>query len=147
MCRDELGRYWNCSGCPDGEVEQLGCTVVPSRIIRRAGCKRGRSNFDWIHRSKLALPWRCLFNCPHQCTLCYDSEYINPVDGGWPEWLWSRNSTTFSDDDVERLRDEISREAMRNRQTEESKIVRENEPDLPARALPGYLILVKEKTR
>lgn len=147
LCRNKLGRYWNCSGCPDGEVEQLGCTVVPSRIIRRAGCKRGRSNFDWIHKSNHALPWRCLFNCPHQCTLRYDSEYINPVDGGWPEWLWSRNSTTFSDDDVVSLRGEISRREMWTRPMEGSAIERENVPDLPTRDLPGYVILVKETIR
>ena len=147
VCRDELGSFWNCLGCPDEEVEQLGCTVVPSRIIRRAGCKRGRSNFDWIHKSKVALPWRCLFDCPHHCTLRYDSEYNRPVDGGWPDWLWSQDGTTFSDDDVERLRDEISREAMRKRQTEGSKFEREHEPDVPTRERPRHLILVKEKAR
>ena len=144
VCRDELGRYWNCNGCPDGEVEQLGCTVVPTRIIQSAGCKRGRSNFDWIHKSNLALPWRCLFNCPHQCTLRYDSEYINPVDGGWPEWLWTRNSTTFSDDDVEELRREISRRESSERQLGKPTDAIEDEFVAPARELPGYLILVKE---
>ena len=147
VCRDELVRYWNCRGSPNEEVEQLGCTVVPSWIIRRAVCKRGRSNFEWIHKSNLALPWRCLFNCPNQCTQGYDNGYIRPVDGGWPEWLWSRNSTTFSDADVVRLRGEISRRAMGKRQLVKSVIERKNEPDLPTRELPGYLILVKEKTR
>ncbi len=147
VCRDELVRYWNCRGSPNEEVEQLGCTVVPSWVIRRAVCKRGRSNFDWIHKSNLALPWRCLFNCPCRCTLRYDCEYIRPVDGGWPEWLWSRNSTTFSNGDVERLRGEISRRAMWNPQSEESEIVRVDESDAPTRELPGYLILIQEKTR
>ena len=147
VCRDELGRYWNCRGCPDEEVEQLGCTVVPSWIIRRAVRKRGRSNFEWIHKSNLALPWRCLFNCPNQCTQRYRGEYIKPVDGGWPDWLWSRNSTTFSDDDVARLRGEISRQALSNRQLEDPVIERENGSGVPTRALPGHLILVKEKAR
>ena len=147
VCRDELGSFWNCLGCPDEEVEQLGCTVVPSRIIRRAGCKRGRSNFDWIHRSKLALPWRCLFNCPHQCTLRFGCEYIEPVDGGWPEWLWARKSTTFTDDDVTRLCGEISRRAKEKRQFEGSLFQRDNEPDEATHELPRHLVLVKEKPR
>lgn len=144
VCRDDLGSYWNCRGCPDEDVEQLGCTVVPSRIIQRAGCKRGRSNFDWIHKSNLALPWRCLFNCPHQCTLRCDSEYNIPVDGGWPYWLWCQGGTTFSDDDVEKLRDEI---AMSNPQIDEHVNARVDESEAPTHELPGYVLLVKEKTR
>ena len=147
VCWDDLQPYWHCRERLNEDMEQLGCTVVPSRIIRSAICKRGRSNFEWIHRSNHVLPWRCLFNCPHQCTQRFDSEYIKPVDGGWPDWLWSRNSTTFSDADVARLRGEISRRAMRKRQLAESVIERKNEPDLPTRALPRHLILVKEKTR
>ncbi len=144
VCRDELGSYWNCSGRLDEDVEQLGCTVVPSWTIRRAGCKRGRSNFDWIHKSNLALPWRCLFNCPHQCTLRYDSEYNKPVDGGWPYWLWSQGGTTFSDDDVERLRKEILRRARSVKQMDEPAGAIRDESYAPAHELPGYLILVKE---
>ena len=147
VCRDDLGSYWNCRGCPDEDVEQLGCTVVPSRIIQRAGCKRGRSNFDWIHKSNLALPWRCLFNCPHQCALRYDSEYIKPVDGGWPEWLWSRNSMTFSDEDVAILRNSISPRTMRKRQLDELAYAGVVESEAPTHELPGYQILVKEKIR
>ena len=147
VCRDELGSYWNCRGRPDEEVEQLGCTVVPSRIIRRSGCKRGRSNFDWIHKSKLALPWRCLFNCPHQCALRYDSEYIKPVDGGWPYWLWSQDGTTFSGKDVAKLRNSISRGTMQKRQLDELAYAGVVESEAPTHELPGYQILVKENNR
>ena len=142
VCRDELQPYWHCHERRNVDIEQLGCTVVPSRIIRHAIFKRGRRNFDWIHKSCAVLPWRCLFNCPHQCTQRYDSEYIKPVDGGWPDWLWSRNSTTFSDEDVKRLQREIRRH-------DEQEFTPHIEDKLVERSdeIPGYLILVKETKR
>ncbi len=146
VCWDDLQPYWHCRERLNVDIEQLGCTVVPSRIIRRAICKRGRRNFEWIHRSNHVLPWRCLFNCPHQCTQRYDSEYIEPVDGGWPDWLWSRNSTTFSDEDVDRLREEISNREISRRKLEQSDIPDGFGHTDEIGELPSYLILVKEKT-
>lgn len=147
VCGDDLQPYWHCRGCLGEDMEQLGCSVAPIRIIRQAvQKKRGRRNFDWIHKSCAVLPWRCLFNCPHQCTQRYDSEYIKPVDGGWPDWLWSRNSTTFSDEDVDRLREEISKREISRRKLEQSDIPDGFGHTDEIGELPGYLILVKEKT-
>lgn len=58
--------------------------------------------------------------------------------------LYLYYSTTFSDEDVTRLRGEISRRTMREQRSEDSIIERQNEPDVPTRGLHGYLILVKE---
>ena len=54
--------YWHCCQCLD--ERQLGCTLVPSWTIRQAISNHGCRNFDWIHTSCNALPWRCLFDCP-----------------------------------------------------------------------------------
>ena len=177
--REKIPPFWHC--CQFLDERQMGCTLVPSWVIREAISKRGHRNFNSIHSSCAALPWRCLFNCPegrshrmlpaarrslsrirkslressaHTRTELplddaqnYDWVSFDPVEGGWPEWLWSRNSTTFSDDDVARLRGEISRRAMAKRQLVGSEIERKDETDLPTRELPGYLILVKETTR
>ena len=62
--RDDIRPYWHCCRCPD--ERQLGCTLVPSWIIHRAITTRGRRNFDSIHTSCAALPWRCLFDCPQE---------------------------------------------------------------------------------
>ena len=148
VCGDDLQPYWHCGGHPDEDHEQLGCSVVPTWIIRRAvEKKRGRRNFDWIHKSGAALPWRCLFYCSHQCTQRYDSEYLEPVDGGWPDWLWSRNSTTFSDEDVKRLREEISNGEISRRKLEQSDIPDGFGHTDEIGELPGYFILVKETRR
>ncbi len=142
VCWDDLQPCWHCRERFSVDIEQLGCTVVPSRIIRRAICKRGRRNFDWIHKSCAALPWRCLFDCPHQCTQRYDCEYLEPVYGGWPDWLWSRNSTTFSDEDVERLQREIRRHDVQAFTPHIKDKLMEHSDEIP-----GYLILVKETRR
>ena len=70
----------------------------------------------------------------------YDWVRFEPVDGGWPKWLWSRDDATLSDDDVDRLRDEIRRK---------SKVVENTEApalDFPRQGLPRHLLLVKEVT-
>ena len=70
----------------------------------------------------------------------YDWVTFEPVKGGWPQWLWSRDDAALSDDDVDRLRDEIRRK---------SKVVDNTEApalDFPRQGLPRYLLLVKEET-
>ena len=152
--RDEIQPYWHCCQCPD--ERQLGCTLVPSWNIRRAISMRGHRNFDSIHTSSCAaLPWRCLFNCPqgrsHQLLPAarrslsflpsdderkYDWVRFQPVDGGWPEWLWSRDdATTLSDKDVKRLQQDSGVFATAEARTSNFR----------AGELPGYFILVKER--
>ena len=121
--RHKIQPYWHCCGCPD--ERQLGCTLVPSWNIRRAISMRGHRNFDSIHASCAALPWRCLFDCPqgrsHRLLSAarrslsflpsddaqnYTWVRFESVDDGWPEWLWSRDDGTLLYKDVERLRRE-----------------------------------------
>ena len=53
---------WHCN--PSLDPKQLGCSVTPSRIIRKALAKRGGRMFSSIHSSPETLPWRCLVKCP-----------------------------------------------------------------------------------
>lgn len=45
-------------------VEQFGCSVTPSRVIREALAIRGAKSFSKIHAKFQTLPWRCLVCCP-----------------------------------------------------------------------------------
>jgi hypothetical protein len=53
---------WNCSLSP--ELEQLGCSVTPSFVVRKAIAKHGARNFTHMHSQQETLPWRCLLRCP-----------------------------------------------------------------------------------
>ena len=51
----------HCQQCgKSNAVEQLGCTLAPSWIIRQIVRRRKRS-FDDIHRHDEVGPWRCIF--------------------------------------------------------------------------------------
>ena len=41
-------------------VEQQGCTITPSRLVRLALSTRGARNFRWLHGKKPTTLWRCL---------------------------------------------------------------------------------------
>lgn len=53
--------YWHC--CKVLDIEQLGCTLVPSWKIKRAINERGQRKFTAIHASANVRPWRCVFDC------------------------------------------------------------------------------------
>jgi len=53
---------WSCN--LDEEMEQLGCSVTPSALVRKALGVHGARNFTWMHKSSSTLPWRCLVRCP-----------------------------------------------------------------------------------
>lgn len=53
---------WNCSLSP--ELEQLGCSITPSCVVRAAIAKYGAKNFTYMHSQPETLPWRCLLRCP-----------------------------------------------------------------------------------
>lgn len=61
--------YWHCN--LDVDAPQLGCSVVPLRVIEEAKAKRAkkgqpsRKSFWHLHSSPHALPWRCLVRCGH----------------------------------------------------------------------------------
>ncbi len=59
----DVNRYWHCCENLNNNKGQLGCTIVPSWNFRQAFDDYRRKNFDWIHKSPCALPWRCLFDC------------------------------------------------------------------------------------
>ena len=66
---------------------------------------------------------------------------FEPIEGGWPDLLWSRDDTTLSDDDVDTLRHEISR-----RESELSGTMEARPTDFASGELPKNLLLVKEET-
>ena len=116
---------WHC--CQAQKSDQLGCTLVPSWLVRLAIQTRGWRNFPMIHGPSPALPWRCLFDCPkarpdrqlyrlrhgfgqppHVPPLrdqagAYEwLDEVGPVGGAWPDWLWSQDES-LSLSDIERL--------------------------------------------
>lgn len=58
-----LNHYWHC--CRSLDIEQLGCTLVPSWRIDHAIRRRGQRTFTAIHASSQSRPWRCAFDCDH----------------------------------------------------------------------------------
>ncbi len=163
----KVERFWHCCRFPD--ERQLGCTLTPSWKIRQAISTPRRRSFACLHETRGTLPWRCLFDCPqrhsrrllpaaHRSLSVFheafppsgDEERYNwvrfePVDGAWPEWLWSRDDAMLSDEDFERLRDEI---AQRRKLRQDSELFITGEagmPDGPPEEFePRQLILVKE---
>jgi hypothetical protein len=45
-------------------VEQLGCSVTPSHVVRMALATRGARCFDYLHRQPETQPWRVLISEP-----------------------------------------------------------------------------------
>ena len=60
---DNPNNYWHC--CKSLDIEQLGCTLVPSWRIDRALSQRGQRTFPAIHATGPSRPWRCVFDCDH----------------------------------------------------------------------------------
>jgi len=54
--------YWQCN--LDFELEQLGCTVAPAKVVKQALSAWGGRTFQAIHSEPGVLPWRCLVYCP-----------------------------------------------------------------------------------
>jgi hypothetical protein len=66
---------WNCN--LPLEVEQLGCSVTPSSIVRAAIATHGARNFTHIHSQQETLPWRCILRCPN---------FVSKAARGHPGW-------------------------------------------------------------
>ena len=171
---ENIPPFWHC--CQFLDERQMGCTLVPSWVIREAISKRGHRNFNSIHTSCAALPWRCLFDCPEgrshrmlpaarrslsmfrmslresiaashadspmEDAQNYDWVSFDPVEGGWPDWLWSRDDGTISVEDIRRIRAGIS-----SQDAKVSEQVRRGMSGSPSAALPRHFILMQEKTR
>ena len=53
------------SGCPKYiDIKELGCSVTPSKTVRKALNTRGARTFQWFHNRQETLPWSCLVRCP-----------------------------------------------------------------------------------
>ena len=61
---------WSC--CLPNDQEQLGCSVTPASVIRKAIETRGGRSFIEIQSNSQTLPWRCLVRCAsagsHSCS-------------------------------------------------------------------------------
>lgn len=56
-------KHWHCCQTPF-ERDQMGCTITPSSVVRKTLSIRGSKNFDYIHKNRRSVPWRCLALCP-----------------------------------------------------------------------------------
>ena len=102
----DLEDFWHC--CSNYDESQLGCTLVPSWIIRDAVWFRCRK-FEIMHTPPEALPWRCLLDCPEwerrlgsggelaplhiiergsRGTSLPDWLNVEPTEGAWPTELF-----------------------------------------------------------
>ncbi|WP_162628755.1 DUF6615 family protein [Marinobacter bohaiensis] len=57
----QLKGHWHCTYPP--ELEQMGCTIVPLRIVKQAHKPRKPKSFKDLHKDSSAKPWQCLL-CP-----------------------------------------------------------------------------------
>ena len=56
-------QHWHCCQRPF-QIEELGCTITPSRNIQKAIDSQGMKNFGFIHSQPDTVPLRCLISCP-----------------------------------------------------------------------------------
>ena len=70
-------RHWHC--CRTYDIEQLGCTLVPSWRIREAIESRGGRTFSKIHDCRFARPWRCVFDCDKPIEQVHSLALSQPV--------------------------------------------------------------------
>ena len=83
---------WRCCSYPF-VVEQLGCMLVPLKVVQEALKDKPRKRFDVINMSKSALPWRCAFTC----NLLYDRS-LTRIDES-SELVNGHTKTSFQVDD------------------------------------------------
>ncbi len=126
----QQSQHWNCG--QSFALGQLGCTLVPSWHIRRIMHYGPPRNFDLAHGINQSMPWRCVFDCPIAATSTArmafrtDHRYLNtpsvagahgtrqynwptePLESGWPEWLFDTEKTQLTLEDIDRIRSEIS---------------------------------------
>lgn len=59
---NNLQAYWQC--CVPYDELQLGCTVAPVDVVKKAFVQGESKTFQFMHFQQLILPWRCLVRCP-----------------------------------------------------------------------------------
>ena len=53
------------NSCPKYiSIKELGCSVTPSKTVRKALSTRGARTFQWLHNRQETIPWSCLVRCP-----------------------------------------------------------------------------------
>lgn len=122
----KASRHWHCSQPFD--VGQLGCTLVPSWHVRRMIYRQLPRTFDLAHEVSQARPWRCAFDCPdaekslvQMAFRTQDSDPstptsrrrqydwpCQPMEGAWPERLFSESTTQLAKEDLDRIRHELN---------------------------------------
>ena len=60
-----INPFWHCQRESEN-APQLGCTLVPLKVVRLVQDGLISNNFQSIHRRPEAIPWRCLFH--PECT-------------------------------------------------------------------------------
>ena len=119
-------KHWHCSQPLD--VDQLGCTLVPSWHIRRMISRPPPRDFDLAHKVRQAKPWRCAFDCPDAETsliqMAFRTQHrdpntspaghrqyawpCQPMKSAWPERLFRKTMTQLTTDDVDSIRRELT---------------------------------------
>lgn len=153
-------RSWHC--CEKFQIEQLGCTLVPSWRARQAINERGGRYFNWLHEDGNALPWRCLFNCPKQklrLEPTTENESFNwlwdrinkrhadfvaeGVAGTMSRWFWNRDFAVLTEDEITEFyqRRGIERENLKEPGTSDQN--GQQEPKKKIDLVPRRFILVK----
>jgi hypothetical protein len=64
LAKLKVPNYWHC--IQQYDEEQLGCTVTPLRVVKRALSQKGKHrarSFEAIHFDQSTLPWRCVVGC------------------------------------------------------------------------------------
>lgn len=147
--------HWHC--CRTFDEVQLGCTLVPSSLIRRVlSPPTGRRKFDWLHRHDQAVPWRCLFDCPkmpHNRAregnmemrtrfLQMLAESVLARERAWPDWLWRRGG------DAPMLEEELTELHGGPVHLDDSNPDGETDlPIAPLRLIPRRVLLVDDRER
>ncbi|WP_422102501.1 DUF6615 family protein [Vreelandella sp.] len=73
-----LKKHWHCNH--PKELEQLGCTLVPLKIVKKAHKAYAPKTFEALHQHKSAKPWQCLL-----CPASFLQEDMMPPGGLLPE--------------------------------------------------------------
>ena len=102
--------HWYCPLPLD--KRQLGCTLVPLRIVKTAHEKSKRKSFGALHSTAESIPWRCLFCCPRILGMAdsplHPSEYQPGIHSRLPDFLQqasqSEDGATTLDLDLEMYR-------------------------------------------
>lgn len=81
------GDHWHC--CQSDDAGQLGCTLVPTWLVRKAIGRRGHRTFEAIHEDEATRPWRCVFDCEKAV------QRVDELSGSRPELQSARDKAVF----------------------------------------------------